>query len=221
MPTTILAAIKLWHMHPVADHFTIALLIVGVLIDLVSSLFPSYRWMRYAALTLMILGAMAAAASTLTGGWEAHKVWNSTTGPAKEILHRHAEIGDDLGWVFGALALWRILIEVLGFVAGTRPIYLIVAVVAVGVLTYQGYLGGEIVYDYGVGTAIYGGGAASAQMTPPPSVPTPIPTVYVPTPTPKPSATATATPAKATASATPAPASPSPRASASPSPAVH
>ena len=205
MPTTILAAIKLWHVHPVADHFTIALLIVGVLIDLAASLFPTYRWMRYAALTLMILGAGAAAASTISGGWEAEKVWDATTGPAKAVLHRHAEFGDKLMWVFGILALWRILVESLSFVARTRPIYLIVAVIAIIVLGYQGYTGGKMVYDYGVGTAIYS--SPAAEQSPPP-VPTPIPTVYVPTvvPTPSPTTTATATgTATATATRTPMP----------------
>jgi len=201
MPTTILAAIKLWHVHPVVDHFTIALLIVGVLMDLAGSLFPAYRWIRYAALTLMILGAGAAAGSTLSGGWEAEKVWDATTGPAKQLLQRHAEFGDKLMWVFGVLALWRILVEALSFVAGTRPIYLIVAVIAIIVLGYQGYTGGKMVYDYGVGTAIY---SSPAPVQTPPPVPTPIPTVYVPTvaPTPSPTATATAT---ATATRTPMP----------------
>ena len=43
-------------LHPVVDHFTVALLIVGVLTDLVASLFPLRNWIRYMALTLMILG---------------------------------------------------------------------------------------------------------------------------------------------------------------------
>jgi uncharacterized membrane protein len=192
MSSTILAAIKLWHVHPVADHFTIALLIVGVLFDLAGSVFWNYRWIRYAALTLMILGAAAAGASWVSGGWEAHKVWQATTGEAKTILSRHAELGDTLAWVFAALALWRLLIESLGFVAGSRPIYLIVAIIAVCVLGYQGYIGGEMVYDYGVGTALYSNSPTPSPQPTTAATPTPIPTVYVPTAAPTPSATPTA-----------------------------
>ena len=48
-----------YQLHPVADHFSVALLFVAVLIDLVASMSPTRIWLRYTALTLMILGALA------------------------------------------------------------------------------------------------------------------------------------------------------------------
>ena len=83
---TILTHLQAWDLHPVVDHFTIGLLVVAVLIDLVASLAPSRIWIRYTALLLMILGAIAAGASYFTGDMEADRVWNAMSEPAKAVL---------------------------------------------------------------------------------------------------------------------------------------
>ena len=113
-----------WQLHPVVDHFSIALVIIAVAVDLVASLLPSRLWIRYTAVTLIVLGAIAVAGSNLTGGWEADKVWDQVTGPAKDVLKRHAQLGDILPWVIGGLALFRLGVQFLGFlgwVAASLP----------------------------------------------------------------------------------------------------
>ncbi|MGO9056277.1 MAG: DUF2231 domain-containing protein [Candidatus Binataceae bacterium] len=207
-----------WQLHPVADHFSIALLVVAVLVDIIALLFSERLWLRYMALTLMIIGAAAAAASYGTGDLEGDRVWDLVNGKAKDVLKLHAEIGYYLMYTFAVLALWRLLIQLLGFMNSTRQIYLLLAVLAVGVLLYQGKLGGELVYTYGVGTREMAAGAvkAMAAETPVPAAsaqsaaPTPIPTVFVPT------AAATEAPPTATAQPSAAPASPSPEMSPEP-----
>ena len=174
-------------LHPVIDHFTVALLMVGVLIDLIASLFPVRAWLRYMALTLMVLGALSAGSSYATGDLEAGRIWNALSEPAKAVLHRHAFLAQIAAIVFGVLALWRILIEGISAFAGTRPVYLIVAFIAVCGLGYVGHLGGVLVYTYGAGTQLM---AAEQSATPagtpsaPPAMPMPLPTVSVPTPEP-------------------------------------
>jgi uncharacterized membrane protein len=172
-------------LHPVVDHFSVALLIVAVLIDLVASAAPTRLWLRYTALTLMLLGALCAGASFGTGDLEADRIWNALGQPAREVLHRHAELGEYLAIAFGALAFWRILIQAFGFMAGTRWLYLIIAIVAVCVLGYQAHLGGVLVYDYGAGTALMAAAPVPSEAASPESAPTPsapLPTVTVPTP---------------------------------------
>ena len=174
-----------YQLHPVVDHFSMALLIVAVLIDLVASTAPNRIWLRYTALLLMILGAIAAGGSYLTGDMEADRIWNALGQPAKDVLHRHAQLGTYLAIAFGVLALWRILIQAFGFVAGTRPLYLIFALVAIVALGYQGHLGGVLVFDYGAGTALMASAPVPSEAASPESAPTsagPIPTVSVPTP---------------------------------------
>lgn len=225
----LLDTIKLWHIHPAVDHFTVALLIVAVLADLFASLFSTRWWLRYAALALMIAGTAAAWGSQLTGGWEAHRVWDAvkaTGGPGLATLQRHAWLGDWLPWIFLVLAVWRLGIQLFGFMAGMRGLYLIFAILAALAISYQGYLGGKLVYDYGIGTALYNTASSSPQPQPEATGPaTPIPTVYVPaaSATPEaavPTAAGTASPmpsAAVTPAATETPAAPP---SAEPSPAA-
>jgi len=182
-----------FQLHAQVDHFSVALLIVAVLIDLVASLAPTRIWLRYTALTLMILGAIAAGASFLTGGAEADRIWNALGQPAKDVLKTHAQLGEYLAITFGVLAVWRILLQVAGFMAGSRMIYLIVAIVAIIVLGYQSHLGGVLVYDYGAGTALMAAAPVPSETASPGAASTsaaPLPTVSVPTPLPTPTSPA-------------------------------
>ena len=202
----LLETIQKWHIHPAVDHFTVALLIVAVLADLFASIFSTRLWLRYAALALIIAGTAAAWGSQLTGGWEAHRVWDAVKaagGPAYATLHRHAELGDWLPWVFLVLVVWRLGVQLFGFMAATRGLYLLFAVLAAVAISYQGYLGGQLVYEYGVGTALYGGASSSPIPQPEATGPaTPIPTVYVPTATVTPEAAVPTTAATASETAT-------------------
>jgi uncharacterized membrane protein len=217
--------IKAWQLHPVVDHFTVALIIVGVLVDLFASMIPSRTWPRTTALTLMVVGTAAAWGSNLTGGWEAGRVWDNVKGPALDVLKRHAFLGDWLPWAILVLALWRLGIQFVGFLKGTRPIYLMIAVIAGGVILYQGHLGGDLVYDYGVGTALMPMATPTESSQPSPAAtpaePSPIPTVFNPnaSPTPLVPASPEASPGSTAPSATSS-ASESPTAVASPSPAA-
>jgi uncharacterized membrane protein len=213
-------------LHPVVDHFSVALLIVAVIIDLVASAAPYRLWLRYTALLLIILGALSAGASYWTGGMEADRIWNALGEPAKDVLKRHAELGEYLAITFGVLALWRILIQALGFMAGTRWLYLIVATAAVCVLGYSAHLGGVLVYDYGAGTALMASAPVPSEVASPESAPTtagalPMVSVPSPQPTPQPTPSAAAPPPAAAAPPSAAPAaSGSPAASSAPTSGV-
>jgi len=160
-------------------------------------------WIRYMALTLMIAGAIGAVGSNVTGGWEAGRVWDSVNGAGKTVLERHAWWGDILPWVFGGLALWRLGVQFVGFIAASRPIYLLVAIVAGAAIIYQGHLGAVMVYDYGIGTAsLTGGQTSTSSPLPSPAVPAPEMTSapspessLLPSPVPSIAPTSTASPA--------------------------
>ena len=198
-----------YQLHPVVDHFSVALLFVAVLLDLLASVAPTRIWLRYTAVLLMVLGALAAGASFATGDMEADRIWNALGQPAKDVLKTHAELGEYLAITFGILALWRILIQAFGFMAGSRAIYLIVAVLAIVTLGYSAHLGGELVYDYGAGTALMASAPVPSEAASPGSSPTsagPLPTVSVPTP----EATSSTVPPAPAASASTAMESPKP-----------
>ena len=190
-----------YQLHPVVDHFSVALLFVAVLIDLVAGSAPNRIWLRYTAVLLMILGAIAAGASFFTGGMEAERIWNALGDSAKEVLKKHDDLGKYLAITFGVLALWRIMIQAFGFMAGSRAIYLIVAFLAIIVLGYQSHLGGVLVYEYGAGTALMASAPVPSEAASPAAEPTssgPLPTVSVPTP----QASSSAPPAPAASAST-------------------
>jgi len=162
-----------YHLHPIIDHFTIALLATGVLADVVgyviATLFGnrSPRTKRLgdrlsgAALVLLIPGAISAIFSRFTGESEAERVWDTISPAAQQILFSdtgsatflsHAVLGTYLMYAFVALAAWRLLLEIWAKLKRTQLVYLVVAMVALCALLYQGKTGGELVYDHAVGT---------------------------------------------------------------------
>jgi len=201
--------LKTLQLHPVADHFTIALLATGVLFDLAASFAPSRTWLRYSAVTLMILGAIAAAASFYTGHWDAELIEEFLSGAPKDALEWHEEFGHWILYTFIAIAVWRLAIEAFDFAARTRQIYLAIAVLAVVALFLQGHWGSELVFRFGIGTELLKPSTApSPEMTPsgptsPERTPLPAPTAE---PTPIPDAAATQTSGETpTADTSPAP----------------
>ena len=165
--------VSTYHLHPIVDHFTIALLTFGVAAELLSaaatSLFRGREtvvslWsqkLRSTSLLLMITGGSASVLSYFTGDEEADRLWDTMSPAAQEILLSsngpdylsHAILGHRLMYAFLILASWRVMLELSKRFERTRIAFLIVAIVATGALLYQGKTGGELVYEHGVGMA--------------------------------------------------------------------
>ena len=163
-----------YHLHPIIDHFTIALLAVGVLADVVGygmATLPGNRSqgfkglsdrLRGAGLVLLIPGAISAVLSRFTGESEAERLWDTISPAAQQILFSdtgsatylsHAVLGTYLMYAFVMLVAWRGLLEVWEALRRTQVAYLVFAMLAMSALLYQGRTGGELVYDHGVGMA--------------------------------------------------------------------
>src|SRR5215469_9642947 len=122
--------VSTYHLHPIADHFTIALLTVGIAAEIFSSaamllsrgrpgfLSVSIEKLRNTSLLLMIAGAAASILSYFTGDAEADRLWDTMTPAAQQILAApdgsylsHAVLGQYLMYAFVALAAWRLMLE--------------------------------------------------------------------------------------------------------------
>jgi uncharacterized membrane protein len=166
--------VSTYHLHPIVDHFTIALLTFGIAAEIFASaaillsrsrpgLFSVWgQKLRSTSLMLMIAGAVASALSYFTGDAEADRLWDSMSPAAQQILASsngasaylsHAVLGQYLMYAFLILAVWRVILELSSRIERTRIAFLVVAIVAAGALLYQGKTGGELVYDHGVGAA--------------------------------------------------------------------
>jgi uncharacterized membrane protein len=165
--------VSTYHLHPIVDHFTIALLTFGIAAEILSAaaiLLSRGRagflsaWgykLRSTSLLLMIGGAAASVMSYLTGDAEADRLWDTMSPAAQQILASsngphdylsHAVLGQYLMYAFLFLAVWRMMLELSSRLERTRVVFLAVAIVAAGALLYQGKTGGELVYEHGVGT---------------------------------------------------------------------
>jgi uncharacterized membrane protein len=165
--------VSTYHLHPIVDHFTIALLTFGIAAEILTAaaiLLSRDRagfvsvWgqkLRSTSLLLMIGGAAASILSYLTGDAEADRLWDTMSPAAQQILLSsngpdylsHAVLGQRLMYAFLVLAAWRVMLELSRRLERTRIAFLIVAMVAAGALLYQGKTGGELVYEHGVGMA--------------------------------------------------------------------
>ena len=165
--------VSTYHLHPIVDHFTIALLTCGIAAEILAAaaiLLSRDRvnfvsvWsqkLRSTALLLMIGGAAASVLSYFTGDEEADRLWDTMSPAAQQILLSsngptylsHAILGHRLMYTFLILAAWRVMLELSRRLERTRIAFLIVAIVAAGALLYQGKTGGELVYEHGVGMA--------------------------------------------------------------------
>jgi len=166
--------VSTYHLHPIVDHFTIALLTFGIAAEISSAaaiLLSRGRpgWLalwgqklRGTSLLLMIGGAAASVMSYFSGDVEADRLWDTMSPAAQQILASsdgargylsHAVLGQYLMYAFLILAVWRVMLELSSRLERTRIAFLLVAVVAAGALLYQGKTGGELVYEHGVGAS--------------------------------------------------------------------
>ena len=166
--------VSTYHLHPIVDHFTIALLTFGIAAELLAAAAilisrgragvlstASFR-LRSTSLTLMIGGAAASVLSYFSGDAEADRLWDTMSPAAQQILSAsdgaraylsHAVLGQYLMYAFLVLAVWRVMLELSRRLERTRAAFIVAALIAAGALLYQGKTGGELVYEHGVGAS--------------------------------------------------------------------
>jgi uncharacterized membrane protein len=137
--------------HPAVVHFPIALTIVSVVADATAwvmrgsaaapSLFATGWW--------TLVGAVALGAVAIVLGLSDMRR-QKIPEEAHRRVHYHMRIGFTVFVVLGVLFVWR-LVQIIGGQFSVGPAYLSLAIVALALIVYQGWLGGELVFRYGVG----------------------------------------------------------------------
>ena len=132
--------------HPVLVHFPIALLALSVAADLVAFFtnIESLRSTGWWALTGAALGGVVTVAA---GVFDMRRA--TLNEEVHHRVHQHMKVGFTLLAVIVALTVWRWTIFKQPGLA-VSAIYLDCALIAMALTGFQGWLGGELVYTYGI-----------------------------------------------------------------------
>jgi uncharacterized membrane protein len=135
------------NLHPMVVHFPIALIFVILACDIIGHVTQRQSFITAGSIVtvLAMLGALAA----LISGLIAEETVQHT-GAAHNLLETHELLGYVYTGTLAAMAIFRFAIGKrlygnLGYIA------VLLSLIAAGVVSYGGYLGGEMVYTHGVG----------------------------------------------------------------------
>ena len=135
------------NIHPLLVHFPIALIFMVAIFDLIGALSKN-RSFVFAANALTVFAAVGAIAAVVSGILAEGSIWHP--GAAHDLLETHETVGFVFLGIIVVLAIFR-------FVIGDRIygsmgwIAVLIGVIGVTVVSYGGYLGGEMVYTHGAG----------------------------------------------------------------------
>lgn len=135
-------ALRLQELHPTLVHLPLALLPLAVGSEILGAVTdrPVFRTFGRRAITLAAAGAVGAAVTGLIAGEEVN-----VEGEARDMLQTHRNLNAVATVVAITMAFWRHRIR------KADAAYLAAGVAGIGVVTYTGYLGGQLVYEHGVG----------------------------------------------------------------------
>ncbi|HKP13451.1 MAG TPA: DUF2231 domain-containing protein [Blastocatellia bacterium] len=133
-------------MHPIFVHFTIALTASSLIFDALG--FFLNRASLTAAGGWTLVGSALMTLVTISTGLTSSTRAPIEEGEARSFLRAHMALGFVFYGLLAAITLWRLSLWQAG--AGVSWLYLAALAIVSLVMTVQGYLGGELVYRYGV-----------------------------------------------------------------------
>jgi uncharacterized membrane protein len=133
-------------MHPIFVHFTIALTSASLIFDALG--FFSGRASLAAAGGWTLVGSALMTLATLSTGLTSAARAPVEEGEARSFLRAHMALGFIFYGLLVAITFWRASLWQGG--QGVSWVYLAALAFVSLVMTVQGYLGGELVYRYGV-----------------------------------------------------------------------
>ncbi|HYX28551.1 MAG TPA: DUF2231 domain-containing protein [Pyrinomonadaceae bacterium] len=136
-------------LHPAFVHFPIALVVVSFLADLLGRIFnkASLRWTGlWSMVAALIFGAITAA----TGYWDWKRL-GGVLGDTNRYVDFHFDVGLVLVGAVIVLTIWRVIYSRRDRQPGVP--YLIAMLLATGLVLFQGWYGGQMVYSQGAGVS--------------------------------------------------------------------
>ncbi len=134
-------------LHAALNDFPAALLLVSVFFDLLG-IFTKRDSLKAAGFWTLVVGVIGTGGAVIVGELAADAAEHSDE--AHAVVETHETLGIIVLVLFGLLAIWRILRK--GVWGPTeQPIALTAAVIGVALMVYTSKLGGNLVFDHGLG----------------------------------------------------------------------
>ncbi|WP_457642844.1 DUF2231 domain-containing protein [Persephonella sp.] len=137
-------------LHPPVVHFAVALVIIGVVFDIIGFILKKDS-LKHAGFWSIMVGVVAVWGAAITGHQAEELIEHAVEGTkAYQVLEEHEELGEILPWVVSALGLYRLFL----FFKPNNLLFIVylIAGIAVSVAVgLQGRIGGKLVYEYGIG----------------------------------------------------------------------
>jgi len=134
-------------LHPIVDHFLIALPVVVLLLELMN-LIMKKKAVGGVSFFLIVLTVLAAAGAYLTGLADGKEAYPTLADAAKTALSEHKLLGTYLLLGSGVLLLLKLLAMTGNKIL--KGLYILALIAFVVVLFKQGEEGGELVYEHGL-----------------------------------------------------------------------
>jgi len=153
------------NIHPLMVHFPIALLFSGLFLELLGWFFKSNELQQTAKWNLW-LGMLGALAAVSSGLWAEAIVEHSEE--VHGIMELHKILGLTVLGISIVLAGWRLIQGGTSF-PKSFSLFVLTYIVMLGVMSVGAYLGGRMVYEYGVGgkmVTLQGGHEHSSPQSP-------------------------------------------------------
>ena len=133
-------------LHPIVNHFTIALFIVAVVLDIIG-LLTKKEYFHTAGWINLVFAAISGVLSLITGLLAEGKVTHSEA--AHEIIETHEALGFVIVGCIVVLLVWRLVLKG-KFPVKAMILYLLIGLAGIGVMIRSAFLGGELVFVHGV-----------------------------------------------------------------------
>lgn len=136
------------HIHAMVIHFPIALIFVGFLSEIIA-LFTKKHFFNNAAFYLLLLGALGAIVSYISGSYAGDGM---TDGILQAPMELHEEAAIFTLWLAIITALYRVTLFYFKYKKPwTKWAGIVLFAVLVGSVARTGYLGGQLVFQHGAG----------------------------------------------------------------------
>jgi uncharacterized membrane protein len=127
------------NLHFIVNHVPIAMLIFSFIFDLLAVILKKKEWLTAGFLTL-IVGTLGAIAAVITGP-------DGQAESRNPDFHNHELFGNLTMYLYIIISLVRLFFYYRKKIdIGKMPIYLIIGVIGVSIVTYTGHLGGKMVH---------------------------------------------------------------------------